>query len=70
MQYDRAVLTGMGDPHMLQLITDDIPTPRANEVRVKVLAAGVAYADILMRRGKYPARQSSRLRLGMISSVR
>jgi NADPH:quinone reductase-like Zn-dependent oxidoreductase len=30
------------------------PEPRANEVRVKVLAAGVSFADIFMRQGVHP----------------
>jgi NADPH2:quinone reductase len=36
------------------LAQDEIPEPRANEVRVKVLAAGVSFADIMMRQGVHP----------------
>jgi NADPH:quinone reductase-like Zn-dependent oxidoreductase len=38
----------------LKYIEEDLPEPGPAEVRVKVLAAGVAYADVLMRRGLYP----------------
>jgi NADPH:quinone reductase-like Zn-dependent oxidoreductase len=50
----RAVITRPGGPEVLTLATEDLPSPAPGEVRVKVLAAGVAYADILMRRGLYP----------------
>ena len=35
----------------LNLIEEEIPEPRANEVRVKILTAGVSLADILIREG-------------------
>jgi NADPH:quinone reductase-like Zn-dependent oxidoreductase len=54
MQYRRVIISGPGGPEVLELIKETIPEPRAHEVRVKVLAAGVARADILMRRGQYP----------------
>ena len=48
----------MGGPEVLQVIEEDVPEPRADQVRVKVLAAGVSYADMLMREGVHPeARQ-------------
>jgi len=40
-----------GGPENLQLIEEEIPEPRAGEVRVKILTAGVSLADILMREG-------------------
>jgi NADPH:quinone reductase-like Zn-dependent oxidoreductase len=36
------------------VVEDKLPEPRANEVRLKVLAAGVSFADILMREGVHP----------------
>jgi NADPH2:quinone reductase len=33
----------------LELVEDDLPNPRPGEVRVKILAAGVSFADVLMR---------------------
>ena len=50
----RIVITRQGGPEVLQWVEDESPSPTAGHVRVKVLAAGVAYADILMRRGIYP----------------
>jgi NADPH:quinone reductase-like Zn-dependent oxidoreductase len=54
MTNKRIILTGKGDPTMLQMAEDDMPVPNDNEIRIKVLAVGVAFADVLMRRGKYP----------------
>jgi NADPH:quinone reductase-like Zn-dependent oxidoreductase len=48
------VVTAFGGPEVLKYIEEDIPEPGRAEVRVRVLAAGVAYADVLMRRGLYP----------------
>jgi len=48
------VITRLGGPEVLKPVNEDLPLPAPGQVRVKVLAAGVAYADILMRRGLYP----------------
>jgi NADPH:quinone reductase-like Zn-dependent oxidoreductase len=50
----RIVVTALGGPEVMKYIEDDLPEPGPTEVRVRVLAAGVAYADVLMRRGLYP----------------
>jgi NADPH:quinone reductase-like Zn-dependent oxidoreductase len=50
----RVVITRPGGPEVLKLATEDAPSPAPGQVRVRVLAAGVAYADLLMRRGLYP----------------
>jgi NADPH2:quinone reductase len=36
------------------VIEEECPEPKAGEVRVRVLAAGVSYADLLMREGVHP----------------
>ena len=54
MVHRRIIITQPGSSDVLQVIEEGIPEPEANEVRVKVSAAGVARADILMRRGQYP----------------
>jgi NADPH:quinone reductase-like Zn-dependent oxidoreductase len=54
VKYKHVVLTRTGNPDALQLREDEIPQPGRGEVLVKILAAGVAYADIMMRHGKYP----------------
>ena len=51
MKYKRMVVSKFGGPENLHLIEEEIPKPRANEVRVKILTAGVSFADILMREG-------------------
>jgi NADPH:quinone reductase-like Zn-dependent oxidoreductase len=50
----RVVITGLGGPEVLQWVEEDLPKAGAGEVCVKILAAGVAFADVLMRRGLYP----------------
>jgi NADPH:quinone reductase-like Zn-dependent oxidoreductase len=50
----RVVITGLGGPEVLKWVEEYLPTPRAGEVRVRILAAGVAFADVLMRRSLYP----------------
>src|ERR687888_298512 len=54
MKYKHIVIRRFGGPENLLLAEDELPEPRANEVRVKVLAAGVSFADILMREGVHP----------------
>lgn len=51
MKYKRVIVSRNGGPEVLQVIEDELPEPQSNEVRVKVLAAGVAWGDILKRRG-------------------
>jgi len=50
----RVIIGKLGGPEVLIWVQEDLPQPTPGHVRVKVLAAGVAYADILMRRGLYP----------------
>jgi NADPH:quinone reductase-like Zn-dependent oxidoreductase len=53
MRNTRVVLTALGGPEVFQVIEDDVRDPLAHEVRIRILAAGVAFADVLMRRGLY-----------------
>jgi NADPH:quinone reductase-like Zn-dependent oxidoreductase len=48
------VVSAFGGPETLKYIEEDLPEPGRGEVRVRILAAGVAYADVLMRRQLYP----------------
>ncbi len=50
----RHVMTGKTKPYTLQTITEAIPEPAPGYVRVKVQAAGVAFADVMVRQGMYP----------------
>lgn len=54
MRYKRVVVTQYGGPEVITIIEEDVPTPKAGEVRVKVLAAGVGLPDILAREGVHP----------------
>ncbi|MGR5166341.1 zinc-binding dehydrogenase [Vibrio astriarenae] len=49
-----AMVVSHGEPHSLKLVTTDIPKPAPQEVRVKIIVAGVGWADIMARRGGYP----------------
>jgi NADPH2:quinone reductase len=48
------IVTQPGDPSVLQLAERPTPTYTANEVLIKVMAAGVNRPDIKQREGKYP----------------
>ena len=53
MRNTRVVLTALGGPEVFKIIEDDVRDPGRNEVRIRILACGVAFADVLMRRGLY-----------------
>jgi len=53
MRNTRVVLTALGGPEVFKVIEDDIRDPGAKELRIRILACGVAFADVLMRRGLY-----------------
>lgn len=52
--YRRVVATTRGGPDVLELVEEPVPEPALGEVRVRVIAAGVGFPDILMREGTYP----------------
>jgi len=54
----RILLTRHGGPDVLKMVEEDLPEPRPEEARLKVLATGVAFADVLMRYGMYPGTPS------------
>jgi NADPH2:quinone reductase len=54
MRHTRVVVTRYGGPEVITTIEEDIPTPKAGEVRVTVLAAGVSLPDVLAREGVHP----------------
>jgi NADPH2:quinone reductase len=54
MRHKRVVVSRYGGPEVITVIEEDIPTPKAGEVRVKVLAAGVSLPDVLAREGVHP----------------
>ena len=54
MKHTRVIVTHYGGPDALQILEDECPEPKHGEVRVRVLAAGVALPDILAREGVHP----------------
>ncbi|MFT5683748.1 MAG: NADPH:quinone reductase-like Zn-dependent oxidoreductase [Myxococcota bacterium] len=47
----KAVVTGRGGPEVLSIVEVPSPEPRRGQVRIRVEAAGVAYGDVMRRRG-------------------
>src|ERR1051325_10779976 len=54
MRHKRVVITHYGGPEVITVIEEDVPAPKAGDVRVKVLAAGVSLPDVLAREGVHP----------------
>jgi NADPH:quinone reductase-like Zn-dependent oxidoreductase len=54
MRYKRIVVIQYGGPEVITATEEEIPVPKAGEVRVKVLAAGVGLPDVLAREGVHP----------------
>lgn len=58
MRHTRIVVTHYGGPEALEVREEECPEPSPGEVRVRVLAAGVALPDVLMREGVHPETPS------------
>ena len=54
MKHERIVVSQYGGADALGLIDEEVLEPKAGEVRVKVLAAGVAMPDVMAREGIHP----------------
>ncbi len=54
MKHTRIIVTHYGGPDALRVLEEECPEPKGGEVRVRVLAAGVALPDLLMREGVHP----------------
>jgi NADPH:quinone reductase-like Zn-dependent oxidoreductase len=54
VRHTRIIVTQYGGPAALQVIEEECPWPQPNEIRVKVLAAGVSLPDVLAREGIHP----------------
>jgi NADPH:quinone reductase len=50
----RIVVSHYGGPDALGVVEEACPEPKAGEVRVRVLAAGVSLPDLMMREGVHP----------------
>jgi len=53
----RAVVTGAGGPEVFSIVDEAPAAPRANEVRIRVAVAGVAFGDVMRRRGVLAPRK-------------
>ena len=58
MKHTRIIVTHYGGPDALQVLEEGLPEPRDDEVRIKVVAAGVSMPDILAREGVHPETPS------------
>lgn len=53
------VIEGIGGPEVLQVRDVPTPEPGADQVRVRIRAAGVNRADLMQARGQYPAPEGA-----------
>src|SRR4249920_524326 len=54
MRQTRIIVTHYGGPDALRVVEEERPEPKGDEVRVRVLAAGVSLPDIMAREGVHP----------------
>ena len=59
MKNTRVIVNRPGGSEVLQVISEKLPEPRVGECRLRILAAGVSYADLLMREGVHPETPSA-----------
>lgn len=59
------IMNGSGGPEVLGIGERPVPSPKPNEVLVRVAAAGVNGPDIMQRRGLYPAPPGASDLLGL-----
>src|SRR5438128_11010029 len=54
MRHTRIIVANYGGPDVLHVLEEECPEPKRGEVRVRMLAAGVALPDLMMREGVHP----------------
>ncbi len=64
----RAIVTATGGPEVFAIVDEAPPAPKANEVRIPVAVAGVAFGDVMRRRGVFAPRVPAAF--GALASVR
>jgi NADPH2:quinone reductase len=65
VKHTRIIVTHYGGPDALQVAQEKCPEPKAGEVRVRVLAAGVSLPDLMMREGIHPETPPLPFRVGV-----
>jgi NADPH:quinone reductase-like Zn-dependent oxidoreductase len=50
----RIVVSRRGGPEVLEVVTESLPVPDADEVRVRVEAAGISGLDVMVRSRRFP----------------
>ncbi len=53
MKYKHVVIRDLGGSEVLQVFEDELPEPKSGEVRVRILTAGVSYADMRFSNNNY-----------------
>ena len=56
LKYTRVIVNHYGGPDVLQVLEEECPEPKDDEVRVRMLAAGVSLPDLMMCEGIHPGR--------------
>jgi len=64
------VYTKYGPPDVLQFKEVEKPTPKDNEVLIKVYATSVTIGDVIVRRGKHPTSKFQTLMLHIMLGIR
>jgi len=54
VRYTRIIVGQYGGPDVLRVVEEECPEPQDGQVRVRVLAAGVALPDVMARAGVHP----------------
>lgn len=54
MRHMRIVVTHYGGPDELPMVDEECPEPKTGEVRVRVVAAGIALPNGMAREGTHP----------------
>jgi NADPH:quinone reductase-like Zn-dependent oxidoreductase len=53
-KYKRIVIAEHGNTDVLKIVEEALPEAKPGQVRIRVLAAGVGYSDVMAQRGGYP----------------